>query len=56
VKTKIEGAIKEILELVKTRVQILGGNCVLGFKLDIHNTDYVKNQIRIFVSCFGDVV
>ena len=44
-------------EVVKARVIALGGNCLLGYKIDINTLEYsLQSQLYLLISCFGDVV
>ncbi len=41
----IEEVLDEVKEMVKSRVKALGGNCALGFKIDIHNLDQDETKM-----------
>ncbi len=52
----IEEFITEAKEITKAKVQSLGGNFLLGLKIDINTLEVVQNQLYILISLFGDVV
>ena len=35
----IEGVLDEVNETVKAKVEALGGNCLLGYKIDVNTLD-----------------
>ena len=39
----IEGVIGEICEMVTSRVEALGGNCLLGYKIDINTLEQTQS-------------
>ena len=53
----IEEVIEEVNEIAKARVEALGGNCLLGMKMDVNTLDQtMQNHLYILISIFGDVV
>ena len=53
----IEKVLDEVQEIAKSRAEALGGNCLLGFKIDIDKIEQsIQNALYLVISCFGDVV
>lgn len=53
----IEQVLEEVNEIVKSRVEALGGNCLLGYKIDINTIEQnFQTQLYLMISCFGDAV
>jgi uncharacterized protein YbjQ (UPF0145 family) len=41
---------------LKSKVEALGGNFLVGLKIDINQLDLVQNQLVVMISAFGDAV
>ncbi len=52
----IETVLNELDEIAKSRVEALGGNCLLGYKIDVNTLEQSMQSLYIMISCFGDVV
>lgn len=52
----IEQFLEEANEIARARVASLGGNFMLGYKMDINTLDVDQKEIYILISIFGDCV
>lgn len=52
----VETVLHELDEIAKSRVEALGGNCLLGYKIDVNTLEQTVQSLYIMISCFGDVV
>jgi len=52
----IEEFIKEAKEILKSKVEALGGNFLVGLNIDINQLDIIQNQLVVMISAFGDAV
>jgi len=48
--------IDDVNEIVKSRVIALGGNCLIGYKIDINGFDQKENEVFMIVSATGDAI
>jgi uncharacterized protein YbjQ (UPF0145 family) len=52
----IENVIEEVDEIARSRVEALGGNCLLGYRVDLNTLEQTVHGLYMMFSCFGDVV
>jgi len=56
----LESAIKDVNEIMRSKVAALGGNCLLGYRIHIFKLqeefDYNRESIFFAVTAIGDAV
>ena len=54
----VDELIADLNEIAKTRVHALGGNCIIGYKVDINAFEQndERRQVYLMVSAIGDAV